>query len=208
MATPQDSLPPEPPGTFSPPSLLQILWGRKAIILLGAVVGVTLGALYYAQRKPLFESTVQVWVERKTPDVPVPGYDSNGFVEDYLATQINILISPKVVGPAVHGQADKIATLRGFHGLSRQEEELLKTAAEQRPLTNLRSFQGMSEHEIINSIRGSLKVSREGQQSGGTGPSTLTLLYRGTDPDDCKEILEAILTSYQLMLLERYRDKD
>ena len=79
MATTQDSLPPEPHGALSPPSLLQIFWGRKAIILLGAVVGVTLGALYYAQRSPVYESTAQVLVEKKMPEVPMPGYDSFGY---------------------------------------------------------------------------------------------------------------------------------
>src|SRR5580704_2891050 len=131
MATPQDSAPHhEPQGATAPPGLLQVLWSRKALIILGAVVGVTIGALYYAQRKPVYESSAQVLVEKKASDVPVPGYDFSGFVEDYLATQIEVLRT-LIVGKAV------------------REGELAK----------LRSFQGMNEQEIIGSIRGSLKVN-------------------------------------------------
>ncbi len=180
MATPQDSAPHhEPQGAMSTPGLLQILWGRKALIILGAVVGVTIGALYYAQRKPVYESSAQVLVEKKASDVPVPGYDFSGFVEDYLATQIEVLRT-LIVGKAV------------------REGELAK----------LRSFQGMSEQEVISSIRSSLKVTREAQQNGSSGPSTLNLSYRGSDPDDCKDILAAIITSHQKFLDERYHKKD
>ena len=54
---PQEFLPGRPSR-----GLLRIVWRRKALTALGAVVGLALAALFYAQQSPVYEATAQVMV--------------------------------------------------------------------------------------------------------------------------------------------------
>ena len=182
MASQHDPLTTEQSGSWSPPGLLQILWTRKALIILGAVIGLMLGGIYFAQRKPVFESSAQVYVIKKTPDMPMPGWETYGLVEDYLNTHLLLISSPIILDKAVKsGELDRLKTFEGCPN---------PTA-------------------IMATIHGSLRVSREAQQAGSfTGPSILNLSYHGSDPDDCPIILTAVIKSYESFLFEQFRSKN
>ena len=83
-------------------------WGialrRKSLVALGLVVGLVLGALYYAMRPPVYKSDAQVLVIKKRPDSsPITGsdYARTGSYEDYLSTHQVIMKSPLIIGHAV-----------------------------------------------------------------------------------------------------------
>src|SRR5207245_9295610 len=69
------------------------LWGiavrRTSLVALGVVIGLVLGALYYAMRTPVYKSEAQVLVIKKRPDAsPIMGsdYSRMAYYEDFLST--------------------------------------------------------------------------------------------------------------------------
>jgi capsular exopolysaccharide synthesis family protein len=180
MTTAQDTPPSEHLGAPTPPSLLQILWNRKAIILLGGVVGLVVGALYFVQRQPVYESTAQVLVKKETPPVPGLGVEGYAMFDDYLATHEKLVGSPVLIEKAVQiGELDR-----------------------------LKSFAG--QNNPAPAIRGALKINRESAQggSGYGGPSILNLSFRCGDADDCAAVLDAVIRSYQVYLEDDYQSKN
>jgi succinoglycan biosynthesis transport protein ExoP len=106
-------------GTLEPSSaqghlaLLQVARRRKSLILLGVVVALVIGALYYAQCPPVYEARAELLVIRKRPE-GVPGLDpTRGTSEDYLSTQAGILKSPLVVNRAI--QEHDLRAVPGLH---------------------------------------------------------------------------------------------
>jgi capsular exopolysaccharide synthesis family protein len=92
--------------------LWRIARRRKSLILLGAVGGLVLGALYYAMAHPVYESKAQLLVIRKRPaDVPGLSALRTEGNEDYLSTQAGILRSPLIAGRAI--QEHDLASLPG-----------------------------------------------------------------------------------------------
>src|SRR3954470_20514892 len=86
----------------SPMRGLLALWSvvtrHKWFVLFGVMVGVIVGGLAYLQAAPVFQSSAQVLVIKKRPDVvmPNPADQRNVYAEDYLATH-TILIQSEVV---------------------------------------------------------------------------------------------------------------
>ena len=56
---------------------MSIFWEKKTFVLLGVVLGLLVGTLYYVQVKPVFQSSVRVLIDhQKGPDVfPNQGTD-------------------------------------------------------------------------------------------------------------------------------------
>ncbi|HEX4589678.1 MAG TPA: Wzz/FepE/Etk N-terminal domain-containing protein, partial [Gemmataceae bacterium] len=84
-------------------SVLQIMWQRKSLVVLGIMLGLVLGLLYYAQKQPVYQSQAQILIVKKAPDQPL---DSGGqradsrmvVMEDYIATQQHIVKSSTILG--------------------------------------------------------------------------------------------------------------
>src|SRR5262245_42522159 len=97
-------------------NLLEVLWRRKSLVLLGVVVGLVGGALFYAQRAPVYQAGAQVLVVKKTSDaLPIAGGDPRlTFVEDYLSTHLVLIRSPLILERAVKKR--ELASLRSFAG--------------------------------------------------------------------------------------------
>src|SRR5438876_11587778 len=118
------------------PSLLQVAWQRKSLVILGLMLGLMLGLLYYAQRQPVYSSSAQILVVKKGPDSLGVPYGQQGqymVMEDYMVTQSVLLKSPVVIAKAV----------------------------EMPEMKSLISFRSDNEGEIINSIRDALTVARD-----------------------------------------------
>jgi capsular exopolysaccharide synthesis family protein len=95
-------------------TVLQILRRRKALIAVGLIGALALGALYYCQAPRVYEAKAQVLVVKKKPD-NVPGLDpTRGSPEEYLATQAAIIKSPVIVARA--GQEHGLGALQSFQG--------------------------------------------------------------------------------------------
>lgn len=94
---------------------LLLAWRHKWLLVLGGVVGLLLGSLYYAQKKPTYQSSAQILVVKKRPDVlPIQGMESRSFNEDYIATHITLIKSPLIAGEAA--KKGTLSSLQTFVG--------------------------------------------------------------------------------------------
>jgi capsular exopolysaccharide synthesis family protein len=150
--------------------LAQIVWQRKALVILGAVVGLAVGSLVYAQRPPVYQSTAQVFVVKKrSSSLPIgPAVDTRAaYMEDYVASHLILFKSPLIIEKAV----------------------------QKRALGSLKSLEGAADPAGI--IHASIVAGRD-TTSGTNAPSNVVnLSYRGPVSEDCGKILAAVIESYQ-----------
>jgi capsular exopolysaccharide synthesis family protein len=119
--------------------LFEIAWQRKGLLLLGLVLGVVLGVLYYSQAAPVYESRAQVLVVNKRPE-SVTGVDTRLVaMEDYVATHKELVRSPLIVGRAV-----KKHNLQDLPSLAGLKEDPVETIRASLTATRNRSASGNS----------------------------------------------------------------
>jgi capsular exopolysaccharide synthesis family protein len=156
-------------------SVLQIMWQRKSLVVLGIMLGLVLGLLYYAQKQPVYQSQASVLIVKKSPNEP---FDVSGrgdsrmlVMDDYISTQQTIVRSWKVLNAAI-----KLPKIK-----------------------DLKIFTSDSEFDRVWDIQQQLVVARDNRE-GGAPSNILNLSFKGTVPDDCRLILEGIIESYQSFL--------
>jgi polysaccharide biosynthesis transport protein len=164
-----------PPQTSDPRWLLSVVWRRKGLILLGAVLGVALGLGYAAIWTPVYQSNAQVLVVRKHPEGLAGAAGSSAPQDDPLPTQQGLLKSPLV----------------------------LQRAVKQHQLASLRTFANEKE-DVTTVLMKNLSVTR-GKDPTGMVSNILLLSYRGPVPDECSQILDAVLAAYEEVLAETYQ---
>ena len=91
---------PAPATGVQPNQWLWIAWQRWPWIIVGLTIGLTGGAFYLHQSKPVYRSTAQVFVIRKHPEVltTVMGQDTHQPLEDYLSSHLLLIKSPANIG--------------------------------------------------------------------------------------------------------------
>ncbi len=168
-------------------SIISVVWQRKSLVILGVVIGLVGGSLFYAQRQPIYESRASVHVVNKSVN---PGGSTSSksvtttFVDDYMSTQ------KQIMGSEIIAQ------------LAANKDKIKKKLAED----GFRSFPDAKKpDDLILGIRTSLIVSRDMRESGG-GNNILLLQFRGTDREDCKLILEAMIEAYNDHITDVFRD--
>jgi capsular exopolysaccharide synthesis family protein len=168
----------EPAAPRASRSVLQVVWQRKALVALGAVIGLVLGSLLYAQRTPVYQSSAQILVVKKRSDIlPVTGGDPRvSYVEDYVASHLRLIGSPLIVERAV----------------------------KKRDLQGLKSFEGQGDPS--GAIIGALGVARDKEASTGGPTNIINLSFRGSGAEDCGKVLAAVIESYQEFLDVTYRN--
>src|SRR5262245_10669083 len=184
MATPHDEaeLGQAESGQRTGPSMLQVAWQRKSLVILGLMIGLMLGLLYYAQRPPVYSSSAQILVVKKGQDsLNIGPGQSGGYLvmDDYMATQSVLLKSPIVIGKAV-------ATPK---------------------MKDLVSFRGENDGESVNAVRDALTVARDSREtSSGALTNVLTATIRGPIADECPVVLQALVDSYTAFLNDTYQN--
>jgi succinoglycan biosynthesis transport protein ExoP len=164
----------------SPMRGLLTLWSvvtrHKWFVLFGVMVGVIVGGLAYLQAAPVFQSSAQVLVIKKRPDVvmPNPADQRNVYAEDYLAT----------------------------HTILIQSEVVLGKVAEKLDVTTLAS--PPAGGNALGLLRAGLTVTRD-KESNSSGPTNiLTISFRSAAPDDSRRLLNAVVQGYQDFLTAMY----
>src|SRR5580765_6242586 len=162
------------------PTLMQIAWQRKSLVVLGIMIGLVLGLLYYAQKQPVYNSLSQMLIVKKTPNDSLSlgtGESRITYMEDYMSTQSVLVKSPEIIG----------------------------RAAKKPNLQDLKSYPNERPENVIYLIRENLAVLRDSRDSQtGQSNNILTLQFRGPEAEECREILVAIMQSYQEFLDETY----
>jgi polysaccharide biosynthesis transport protein len=167
------------------PDFAGILLRRKAYLVLGALVGVVAGLLFYSMAQRRYESAAQVLVLKKQMENPIQSsmslaYGSSAsmmMTQDFLETHRAVLKSPLVVGRAI----------------------------EKGNLQDLEMFRG--EDRLVDSIIKSMKVEREIDKKAAArfNSQVLNVSFQGNVPEECSVVVNAILDSYQDFLNDSSR---
>jgi polysaccharide biosynthesis transport protein len=154
--------------------IFQVVWRRKSLIILGGVIGLVVGALYYARATPVYQSIGQLMVIRKSSSSLLGGGDPRSYYyDDYLATHQILIRSPLIVQKAV----------------------------KKNQLNSLRMFQG---NDPTGEIISSLTILRDNNNQAYSSNNILNLAYRGQVPDECGKVLESVIDSYKDFLDKTY----
>ncbi len=116
-------------------SVLVVFWRRKALVAAGTVVGLVIAALVYAQSTPVYQSSAQVLVVKKSSGpMNLEGGDSRvTYVEDYVTTQLILVKSQLIVEravkkrdlgslPSFQGKADPAGLIRASLSAEREKD--------------------------------------------------------------------------------------
>jgi capsular exopolysaccharide synthesis family protein len=94
----------EPAGeeaTTRTPHLLQVIWQRKSLVMLGLFLGLALGVVAYLSRSPVYQSSAQVLVIKKRPEMITGANAQAMYYDDYMSTQLTLIRSQAVLTRAV-----------------------------------------------------------------------------------------------------------
>jgi capsular exopolysaccharide synthesis family protein len=179
-------------GARAATSLFSVIWQRKSLVILGIVISLVLGSLFYAQRQPLYQSVAQILVVKKSADVSAgtSGGDRSriSFQEDYMSSQTVILKSQVIAERTV------------------LSEKIKKKFEEQ---GHFRSFPDATKpDELVPDIIKNLTVTRENKEAAQNtqGNNVILLTFRATDREEAKIILENLIAAYQSYIDETYKD--
>ncbi len=157
-------------------SFLQVLWQRKAFVILGACLGVALGFLYHTQRATVYQSDAQILLIKNSSQLGQNGQQSLSSSDDFMSTYINVIRSPII----------------------------LQQAALKRDLKELKTFENTSDAAAF--MRANFFVTRDEKSSPGSPNNLMQLAYRGPVAEDCGKILNAILESFDDFLKRYHKD--
>jgi len=167
----------EPSLTQGYSDLLRIAWRGKWLIVLGIVVGLVLGFVYYCSSTPVYKAAAQVLVIKKRPStLPNTGVDlSQAYADDYFSAQQALIQSPLIIDRAI--QRGKLQTLASLAGVRNPRDVIV----------------------------GGLSVGHDAKDSSDRTNVILDLTYRSTVAEDCATVLNAVIDSYQEFLDEVHR---
>lgn len=170
-------------------SILSVIWQRKSLVVLGLVIGLVLGSLFYAQKQPMYESRASVHVVNKSVNAGsnmATRSVTTTFVDDYMSTQKQLIGSEMVAL------------------LAANKDKIKKKLAEE----GFHCFPGVTKTEdMVQGIKDSLIVTRDLRDAVGSGGNNILVLqWRGTDREECKLILDMIIEAYNDHINDVYKD--
>jgi capsular exopolysaccharide synthesis family protein len=172
----------------------------RVVLAFSAVIG--LAITYAVLTGPWCESTAQVLVRKKHLETaPISGPNMAQPTEDYLATHILLITSPRIAKQAVANQ--NLSTL----GIFQKSDPLASVIDAPSRYFLGEKPKGSKEDAVANRIVQSLRASSDVAKPG-TPPSheVLTVSIQGSVDQDCDKVLEAVIASYQDFLKETYQD--
>ncbi|WP_068142811.1 polysaccharide biosynthesis tyrosine autokinase [Roseimaritima ulvae] len=180
--------------TTSPEPVLD-LWGvlrrRWIIVFLGLALGISLAVFYAVVAPKIYSSQVEVLVMRKDPGLPMMAQNQQGapqqeIGDSLLATHMEIIRSPRVIGDAVDNRQ-----LEALESIRQQLDPELARLDHRRA--------------VITYILDNLWVERGGQELA-YAPLTFVAEFRHGQAADCATVLTAITESYQDFMAETLQD--
>lgn len=177
-----------PPREDDSSKLLQILWNRKGLVLLGMVAGLVIAFLYQLRLAPVFQVSAQVMVVRKKVD---PGIDvRTAAVDDYVATQLAVIKGDQVLREA--------AVLLQEEAPSQPAD----TASDDPRAPGARqSLAGMDPSRVVEFLKSGIEVAKDTQSAS---PNIVRVSFRSESPRDCSLALRSIIRGYKAFLDKMY----
>ena len=166
-----------PDGQGGGVDLMQVAMRRKGLIALGVFVGLCLGLLYFARATPKYESSAILSIIDKSPPAV-----SGGMQDAFVIQTPAEVHSTRITTQQIILDALELPTADGG------------------PIKSLPSLQG--QENKVRTIFDGLTV-----QPVQEGSEDIALAYRGTNADDCQEILQAMMQSYENFLQEGRKER-
>ncbi len=185
---------------------MSIFWERKSYVILGLVLGLVIGTIYYVKARAIFESRGRILVIKKGPDVlPLQSGDPRmPYIDDYVGNQQVLIRSPGVLKYMVCKPEKENESRESIFNARRNIYDQFQAL----------SF-SKSEPQAIEQIMASLYVNRGADKekegtSGGVpqsgGQNVLTLVFRGTNMEDCHQVVRLLIEAYKVYLEDNFRD--
>jgi succinoglycan biosynthesis transport protein ExoP len=155
-------------------NIYRIAWQRKSLLILGVVLAIVIGVLYYSQKEPVYQSQALMAVQRKNN--PILYNDPRAAImaqEDYLTFHTTLLRTPII----------------------------LKNVATDSEVKKLETFAGKNPSDIIGTLITGLSVMRDNRDPNARSP-VLQLTFKGPFASDCPTIIDAIVKHYKEYLKE------
>jgi len=159
---------------------------RKWWLILFAIVGASLGYLYFLQKKPVYESTARILLKNNAVTLPVAGFETaSSWGTEKINTQIILIRSPLVAKRAV--ETHKLGDLESLQGvgdissavLASLTVKLVDRAAEALDLT-VRGTNPEDTAQILNAILESYK-HYIGESQQNVSKETVNLISEAKD---------------------------
>jgi capsular exopolysaccharide synthesis family protein len=171
------------------PNVLLAAWRRWPWVVVGVAVGTAVGFLaLYLARPRVYQSSAQILVVKKRSDMMAGADARMSYLEDYVATQIPLLKSERILRVA----AQKVSR-------DRVENPTVRALAEDADPTRPGLMAYLQSH---------LTVARERDPNNPTGgTNVLNLQVQGANPRDCTYLLESVIDVYQKELESLYDEE-
>lgn len=165
-----------------PPPLVLNLLRRWPWLVLGLLIGLVVGVIYHLQRQPVYQSTAQLMVLKNRPELVAGGTSDVRvqFVEDYIAGQVILLRSERILRRAV-------------------EKHLPQQGPFEVPLPN-------STEGRLALLMSGFSVSREKEPGSNVGSNVLALQFKTSSAADAPRFLRAVIDAYREELAEVFED--
>lgn len=172
--------------------VFEVLRRRFPLIILGSVVGIGLALAYCFMARVQYESQAVVLVIPKESGLATTagGGDigmQNKVGEETLATHIQILTSPKVIKTALTTPLADGSVMLDLPSLQEKIPAMLKVD------------EASQRKGAVAYIKENLSVSRGGE-GASKDAQVLRVRLQHTDPGDCMDLLNAMVSSYQQFL--------
>jgi polysaccharide biosynthesis transport protein len=185
-----------------PSLLVRAILRRKRWVAAAVLLAIASAFVFHQLSGPWHKANAQLLVRKKSLETsPISGPPSPGQPQDdYLATHMLIIRSPRVVREAVaKGNLVSLAGLQQQGGLATAIHSLSSSIfAEQ--------GEGSPELRLTKSIVDALKVSADNPKPGlGVSHEVINVTFQGRDAKVCAKVLDAIIASYQDFLRDTYK---
>jgi capsular exopolysaccharide synthesis family protein len=165
----------------------EILRRRWKAVILGLAIGIWCGGVYYLAAPPVYESTAQVLVIQKDPNLPARGTDKEASFESdqfsrLLSTHMQLVVSPRIIRQAIR---DKRLDLLPTVDRVRDKDDL---EGLQYIIDNMKPVIGDEESPLTEKSK------------------VLKVTFQHSSAEECALVLQAIIESYQRFVEEKFHD--
>ena len=159
--------------------LLELIVRRKARIMFVLATAIALGVVYYGVATPVYQSSADVLLVQKRPEVMMRDQRYESGFEDYVSTHLSLIVSRMIVERAI--ESSSLGSLPTFADLDPDED-------------------------LVDVIIGQLEATSGPRNLGENADRIMTLTFQGTQPDDCPIVVNAVVDAYRAFLKEMHRD--
>jgi len=159
-------------------NIYRIAWQRKSLLILGLILALVIGVLYYSQKDPVYQSLALISVQRKNQPLGAQDPRNQFMMEDPLGLHVTLLRTSTILNGVV------------------QDNDIKK----------LETFVGKNPGEMMTILVTGLIITRDSRDASGRSP-VLQIAFKGPIASDCQTIITAVIKHYKEYLKENYQNQ-